>query len=118
MSTATDKDTRLFRFGAVVPEEHQELALRLAELEDRLNAAFAGEEEPELPIYFIPTIVGELSDVLVEVEQGEDYLSVRLEVLPNYNVLVQSFLSALRESGILEEDWLADLDNCLQNGHA
>lgn len=115
MSTATDKDTRLFRFGAVVPEEHQELALRLAELEDRLNEAFAVVEEPWQPIYFIPTIVDTLSDAPIEVERAADHISIRLEVLPDYEVLVQSFLGALREINFLEEDWLKQLEQALEN---
>lgn len=114
MSTATDQDTRLFRFGAIVPEEHQELALRLAELEDRLNEAFAEEELNKL-IYFIPTIVDALSVTPSSIEQAEDHLTIRLEVLPDYEALVQSFVSALRESEALEEDWLVKLEQALEN---
>lgn len=109
MSTATDKDTRLFRFGAIVPEKHQELALRLAELEDRLNAAFAVEEEPWQPIYFIPAIVDDLSDAPVEVEQAEGHFSIRLEALPAYDDIIQSFLDILEEHDIMKESRLARL---------
>lgn len=113
METATEKDTRLFRFGAVVPEEHQDLALRLAALEDRLNEVFAGEEEPEQPIYFIPTIVNTLTDVPATVEQTKDHLTIRVEALPDYVALVQLFLATLGESSAMDERWLADLKDYL-----
>jgi hypothetical protein len=114
METATEKDTRLFRFGAVVPEEHQDLALRLAALEDRLNEKFA-MEEPARSIYFIPTIVDTFTGVPPTVEQAEDHLSIRLETLPDYEALVQRFLAALVESGAFEESWIAEVEACLQN---
>lgn len=113
METAIEKDTRLFRFGAVVPEEHQDLALRLAALEDRLNGEFA-VEEPVRVIYFIPTIVEALTGKTAVVEQGEDHFSVRLETLPDYEGLVQRFLTALVESDAFEESWIGNLESYIK----
>lgn len=113
METATEKDTRLFRFGAVVPEEHQDLALRLAALEDRLNEKFA-VEEPARSIYFIPIIVDTFTGAPPTVEQAEDNLLIRLEALPDYEALVQRFLATLAESGAFEESWIGNLESYLQ----
>ena len=117
MSTATDKDTRLFRFGAIVPEEHQELALRLAELEDRLNGAFASEEEPWKPIYFIPTIVDSLSDLTTNsVQPEEDFIANEREevVIRKYceadlKAIKQTLLDGLLESGDFSEEYILNL---------
>jgi hypothetical protein len=109
MDTATEKDTRLFRFGAVVPEEHQALALRLAALEDRLNgdATLMDALKDIQHIYFIVTITDEApqpAENTVLEENGEIF--IRVSCPPVFELIKEQLLIALRQSGSFSEAFL------------
>ncbi|WP_367391679.1 hypothetical protein [Lewinella sp. LCG006] len=117
METATEKDTRLFRFGAVVPEEHQDLALRIASLEDLLNSRIDLHQYAASirTIYFIPIVAeapeaetyttyepeNQTVEIRIPIHPDEEPLQVFIRELTAFLEQVEGdftgFLDALRE---------------------
>lgn len=116
METATEKDTRLFRFGAVVPEEHQDLALRLAALEDRLNGEVTLIENAEgtQHIYFVVTITDEVSqpaENTVLEENGEIFIRVSCE--GDFGVVQDQLVAAFQATGNFSNEIMSHLEKLL-----
>ena len=114
MSTATDQDTRLFRFGAIVPEAHQELALRLAELEDKLNESIdlATETSAIRGIYFIG-IYSDLPNAegVTSYEPETKVVEIRTPISRDEE---QPLVVLTRELSLLQVDIPGDITNLLE----
>lgn len=110
-------DTRFFRFGAILPEDQEELAYRLADLEDQLNEAVASLDLPDSiqHIYYIPIVerapFGTDQEEECRLDEASQSVMIRKRVEPD-----RLFATFLEELDVLSQE-LLDLKELLALVH-